>query len=81
MNDTNKYFPGGGLSNPAKQFGGIFARTRFFNDFPYALPTFVTGTVSATAAIVSAFFIKEVSLWYHQREYQLIIYTDTKAED
>ena len=50
---------GGGLSNPADQYPSIFGRVQFFRDFPYALPTFATGAIGASAAIVSALFIKE----------------------
>ncbi|KAE9372585.1 MFS general substrate transporter [Stipitochalara longipes BDJ] len=50
---------GGGLSNPAKQIGGIFKRIEFFTEYPYALPTFVSGTVGASAAILCVLFLKE----------------------
>lgn len=51
---------GGALSRPADQYPSVFGNIQFFKDYPYALPTFVTGSIGATACIVSAFFIKEV---------------------
>jgi MFS family permease len=50
---------GGGLSKPAEQYPSVFGRIKLFKDFPYALPTFATGAVGVSAAIVSALFIKE----------------------
>jgi hypothetical protein len=61
-NDHVLTVTGGGLSTPAKQFGGIFRRIAFFTEYPYALPTFVAGTIGASAAILCALFIKEVCL-------------------
>ena len=51
---------GGALSNPAKQFGGVFKRVDFFTQYPYALPTFVTGAIGLSAAILAGVFVKEV---------------------
>ena len=53
---------GGALADPAKQFGGMFKRIEFFTEYPYALPTFVSGIVGASAAILCALFLKEVCL-------------------
>lgn len=50
---------GGALSDPARQYGGPFARVRFFRDYPYALPSFVTGVFGLSAAVISLFFIEE----------------------
>ena len=50
---------GGLLSNPADQYPSVFGRVHLFKEFPYALPTFATGVVGATAAVTSALFIKE----------------------
>jgi len=58
---------GGVLSNPAKEFPSLFGNVQFFKDFPYALPTFITGAIGATAAITSALFIKEVRCCSTQR--------------
>jgi hypothetical protein len=51
---------GGGLSKPAEQYPSVFGRVQLFKDFPYALPTFVTGAIGASAAIICAIFLKEV---------------------
>jgi len=53
--------PGGALCNPADQNPSIFGKYQFFVNYPYALPTFTTGLFGASAAIVAAIFIKEVS--------------------
>jgi hypothetical protein len=53
---------GGALADPAKQIGGIFKSIHFFTEYPYALPTFVSGMFGASAAILSALFVKEVGL-------------------
>ena len=50
---------GGALADPARQYGGVFGKDRFFGDFPYALPTMVTGIVGATAVLTSATFVEE----------------------
>lgn len=50
---------GGGLSKPAEQYPSVFGRIQLFKDFPYALPTFTTGAIGASAAIISALFTKE----------------------
>ena len=52
--------PGGALESPAKKFPSTFGKIHFFSDYPYALPGFICSTIGASAAIVSAFFIKEV---------------------
>ncbi|OCK85277.1 MFS transporter [Lepidopterella palustris CBS 459.81] len=52
-------FIGGSLESPAHQYPSVFGRIQFLKDYPYALPTFVTGAIGAVAAIVSALFIKE----------------------
>jgi hypothetical protein len=51
---------GGGLSKPAEQYPSIFGRVQLFKEFPYALPTFATGAIGASAATICALFIKEV---------------------
>lgn len=55
---------GGLLSNPAEQYPSVFGHIEFFREYPYALPTFVTGAIGASAAVVSALFIKEVRIRY-----------------
>lgn len=52
-------FIGGALAGPADRFPGLFGRWRFWTEFPYALPTFVTGVVGASAAVCCALFVKE----------------------
>jgi hypothetical protein len=51
---------GGALSDPADQIGGIFKSIGFFSDYPYALPTFFTGTFGASATLLCGLFLKEV---------------------
>lgn len=54
------------LSRPADKYPSVFGGIQFFKDYPYALATFTTGAIGATACIVSALFIKEVSnIVYH----------------
>lgn len=50
---------GGALADPAKQYGGYFARHAFYTIYPYALPSLVAGAIGLSAALLSAFFIEE----------------------
>ncbi|KAI9050323.1 hypothetical protein LZ554_005490 [Drepanopeziza brunnea f. sp. 'monogermtubi'] len=50
---------GGALQSPAKQYGGVFVDIKFFRDYPYALPTFVTGSIGAAAAVACGIWVKE----------------------
>ncbi|KAK5477745.1 hypothetical protein LTR55_008337 [Exophiala xenobiotica] len=50
---------GGALAKPATVFPSIFGHIQFFHDYPYALPTIVTGSIGAIATVTSALFIKE----------------------
>ncbi|KAM5351127.1 hypothetical protein ACJ41O_003850 [Fusarium nematophilum] len=50
---------GGALADPAHQYPGAFGHVRFFRDYPYALPGFVTAAISATSALTSTLFLKE----------------------
>ncbi|GAB7359752.1 hypothetical protein MBLNU230_g6924t1 [Neophaeotheca triangularis] len=50
---------GGGLANPTEQFPSVFGHVQFLKDYPYALATIVAGTICLTAAIASAFGLKE----------------------
>jgi hypothetical protein len=61
---------GGALSNPAHQFPSVFGNLHFFIAYPYALPTIVTGTIGASAAILNGIFLKEVFL-PHPRYFQI----------
>ncbi|ETI27017.1 hypothetical protein G647_10116 [Cladophialophora carrionii CBS 160.54] len=53
---------GGALAKPATVYPSVFGKIKFFWDYPYALPTFVTGAIGAIATITSAFGLKEASL-------------------
>ncbi|MCJ1407629.1 hypothetical protein MMC19_001700 [Ptychographa xylographoides] len=50
---------GGALADPAGQYPRVFGEVQFFKDFPYALPTFFTGAVGASATVISWLFIHE----------------------
>jgi len=50
---------GGALAKPATVFPSIFGHIQFFHDYPYALPTIVTGSIGVIATVTSALFIKE----------------------
>ncbi|CAM1505160.1 Fc.00g107970.m01.CDS01 [Cosmosporella sp. VM-42] len=50
---------GGALADPVNQYPGAFKGLKFFEDYPYALPGFVTSSISATSALTSALFLKE----------------------
>ncbi|QSZ30684.1 hypothetical protein DSL72_000242 [Monilinia vaccinii-corymbosi] len=49
----------GALSEPAKQFPSIFGGIKFFEEFPFALPTICTGIFALSAALVATVLIKE----------------------
>jgi hypothetical protein len=48
------------LSSPAEQYPKLFGSNSFLKNYPYALPTFVTGAFGASAAILCALLVKEV---------------------
>lgn len=50
---------GGALAEPAEQYPGAFGGIQFFKDYPYALPGFVVGAISATGALTSLLFLDE----------------------
>ncbi|KPM43686.1 hypothetical protein AK830_g2870 [Neonectria ditissima] len=50
---------GGFLADPAEQYPGTFGGVKFFEDYPYALPGFVTGAISATSFLANALFLTE----------------------
>jgi|SRR6266536_3212465 len=58
---TERLDIGGGLASPAEQYPSIFGGVKFFEEYPYALPTFITGTIGGAAAVCCALFVKEVS--------------------
>ncbi|KAH8669176.1 major facilitator superfamily domain-containing protein [Xylariales sp. PMI_506] len=50
---------GGMLAEPATQYPGIFGDMDFFRDYPYALPTIVTGLLGMSAVVISSIFLNE----------------------
>ena len=66
---------GGALANPAKQYGGAFRDMPFFQQYPYALSTIVTGTLGAIAALTTAVLVKETLSPAAKKKQQ----TDSKA--
>lgn len=52
-------FRGGSLADPARQYGGPFAKVQLFLDYPYALPSFIAGIFGLSAVIISVFFLEE----------------------
>ncbi|EOO04360.1 putative major facilitator superfamily transporter protein [Phaeoacremonium minimum UCRPA7] len=50
---------GGALADPAGQYPKAFGNIQFFIDYPYALSSFVVGSVGLTGAIAAAVFVKE----------------------
>jgi hypothetical protein len=56
------YISGGFLVNPAEQYSA-FRNVAFFNDYPYALPGFVSGAFCLSTAVASFLFLHEVSLF------------------
>ncbi|KAF7563994.1 hypothetical protein G7046_g122 [Stylonectria norvegica] len=50
---------GGALADPAAQYPKAFKGLEFFETYPYALPGFVTGIISATGALTTALFLEE----------------------
>lgn len=63
--------PGGILESPADKFPSTFGRVQFFKDYPYAFPGFVSAAIGASAAVLSAVFIKEVCLFLRPCNYSL----------
>jgi MFS family permease len=49
----------GGLAKPAEQYKSIFGEVKFLHDYPYALPTLISGAFVLTAAMISMFFVIE----------------------
>lgn len=50
---------GGAFADPGAQYGGVFARSKFFKHYPYALATIATGLIALIAAVVTALFVEE----------------------
>ncbi|KAK2028550.1 major facilitator superfamily transporter [Colletotrichum zoysiae] len=49
---------GGALADPVHQYPGVF-KSRFFLEYPYALPSFVIGFLGLTAAVICFLFVEE----------------------
>ena len=50
---------GGALADPVNQYPNLFRGWRYFEAYPYALPGFVVGGISASSALLSALFLDE----------------------
>jgi hypothetical protein len=50
----------GALANPTKQYPKLFGNVKFFQDWPYILPTAVAGFICAITFLTNIFFVKEV---------------------
>ncbi|KAH7329467.1 major facilitator superfamily domain-containing protein [Stachybotrys elegans] len=50
---------GGALADPATQYPGLFKHLPFFQEYPYALPCFVTSIISVSGALVTGMFLEE----------------------
>lgn len=50
---------GGALADPVTQYPSVFGGIQFFEDYPYALTSFVVGAICLTGAITSALFLEE----------------------
>jgi MFS family permease len=59
----------GGLARPVEQYPKLFAGNKFFTDYPYLLPTMITGAIALLAAIFVALFVKEVRRRRHDNQY------------
>jgi MFS family permease len=57
----------GGLAKPAEQYKSIFGEVKFWHDYPYALPTLISGAFVLAAAMISMFFVKEVITLSYRR--------------
>lgn len=69
---------GGFLADPANQFPSLFEGVPFFEQYPYALPTLSIGCFGASAAVISALFVKEV-ISPGQRDFRLSIKSNADA--
>ncbi|KAF2183942.1 MFS general substrate transporter [Zopfia rhizophila CBS 207.26] len=58
-------FAGPFIGSPADKFESTLGRIRFFREYPYALPGFISASIGASAAILSALFIRE-TLYLHR---------------
>ena len=51
---------GGALESPATKFPSTFGKVKFFREYPYAFPGFISASIGVSAAIMSMLFLKEV---------------------
>ncbi|QDS71969.1 hypothetical protein FKW77_001254 [Venturia effusa] len=49
----------GALASPAKQYPNLFGSIKFFQDWPYILPTAIAGLICAITCLTNTLFIKE----------------------
>ncbi|KAE9985138.1 hypothetical protein EG327_004806 [Venturia inaequalis] len=49
----------GAIANPARQYPKLFGNTKFFQDWPYILPTALAGFICAITCLTNIFFVKE----------------------
>ncbi|KAH7125600.1 major facilitator superfamily domain-containing protein [Dendryphion nanum] len=52
-------FIGAAFEGPARKFPSTLGRIKFFRDYPYALPGFLTASMYLSAALLSLFFLRE----------------------
>ncbi|KEF62163.1 uncharacterized protein A1O9_00135 [Exophiala aquamarina CBS 119918] len=57
---------GGALADPANQYPKLLGHTKLFEKFPYALPTFATGSLGLIVTVVCAVFVKETLVKTHK---------------
>ncbi|KAI1078659.1 MFS general substrate transporter [Whalleya microplaca] len=50
---------GGALADPAQQYPQVFGGVAFFETYPYALSSIVTGCIGLSAVVTSALFVEE----------------------
>jgi MFS family permease len=50
---------GGALADPAREFPRVFGKSKFLLENPYALATFITGTIGLSAAVLCWLFLNE----------------------
>jgi len=61
---------GGALANPAAKYPDVFGQSRFWKEFPFALPNLVSSAVFLVGLSVGALFLKEtLESKKHQRDY------------
>ena len=56
-------FIGGGLSHPYERFPRAFGWSKFWKEYPYALPCFTAALFCVSAFVVAFIWLKEVRRW------------------